>query len=91
MYCLPALFRFLSFKRLRLFWRLFRDRRVPWYAKALLPLMVFYLAKPLDPIPDVIPFLGQLDDVVVLAVGGWLFLRLCPPEVVREHRRALEG
>ncbi len=66
-------------------WRLFRDPRAPRRAKLILPFVVLYLAMPIDIVPDFIPVIGYLDDflVVVLALG--LFLRLCPPEVVREH------
>jgi len=68
----------------RLYWRLFRDRRVPILTKALLALTLVYVVSPLDVIPDVIPGIGEIDDVVVVLSGLWLFIRLCPPEVVRE-------
>ena len=68
----------------RLYWRLFRDRRVPILPKALLVLTLVYVASPLDVIPDFIPVIGEMDDIVVLLSGLWLFVRLCPPEVVRE-------
>lgn len=69
----------------RLAVHLLTDPRVPWYAKALLPGLLLYLAMPLDLIPDFIPILGQLDDLLVIAVGGWLFLRLCPKGVIEDH------
>lgn len=68
----------------RLYWRLFRDRRVPILPKALLVLTLVYAVSPLDGIPDFIPVLGEMDDLVVVLSGLWLFIRLCPPEVVRE-------
>ena len=68
----------------RLYWRLFRDRRVPTLPKALLVLTVVYVVSPLDVIPDFIPVIGEMDDVVVVLSGLWLFIRLCPPELVRE-------
>ena len=68
----------------RLYWRLFRDRRVPILPKALLVLTLVYVVSPLDVIPDFIPGIGEMDDVVVVLSGLWLFVRLCPPEVVRE-------
>jgi len=68
----------------RLYWRLFRDRRVPILPKALLVLTLVYVVSPLDIIPDFIPVIGEMDDVVVVLSGLWLFIRLCPPEVVRE-------
>ena len=68
----------------RLYWRLFRDWRVPILPKALLVLTLVYVVSPLDVIPDFIPVIGEMDDVVVVLSGLWLFIRLCPPEVVRE-------
>ena len=68
----------------RLYWRLFRDGRVPILPKALLVLTLVYVVSPLDLVPDFIPVIGEMDDVVVVLAGLWLFVRLCPPEVVRE-------
>ena len=68
----------------RLYWRLFRDRRVPLLPKALLVLTLAYVVSPLDLIPDFVPVIGEVDDVVVVLSLLWLFIRLCPPEVVRE-------
>jgi len=68
----------------RLYWRLFRDRRVSILPKALLVLTLLYVLSPLDVIPDFIPGIGEMDDVVVALAGLWLFIRLCPPETVRE-------
>jgi uncharacterized membrane protein YkvA (DUF1232 family) len=69
----------------RLYWRLFRDRRVPLLPKALLVLTALYLLSPLDIVPDFVPVIGALDDLVVGLGGLWLFVQLCPPPVVREH------
>ncbi len=69
----------------RLYWRLFRDWRVPILPKALLVLALVYVVSPLDVIPDFIPVIGEMDDIVVVLSGLWLFIRLCPPEVVRER------
>jgi len=52
--------------------------------KALLVLTLVYVVSPLDVIPDFIPVIGEMDDVVVVLSGLWLFIRLCPPELVRE-------
>jgi uncharacterized membrane protein YkvA (DUF1232 family) len=68
----------------RLYWRLFCDRRVPILPKALLVLTLLYVFSPVDVIPDFIPLIGEMDDVVVVLSGLWLFVRLCPPDVVRE-------
>jgi uncharacterized membrane protein YkvA (DUF1232 family) len=68
----------------RLYWRLFRDRRVSILPKALLVLTLLYVASPLDVVPDFIAGIGEMDDVAVVLGGLWLFVRLCPPEVVRQ-------
>jgi uncharacterized membrane protein YkvA (DUF1232 family) len=69
----------------RLYWRLFRDRRVGWLPKALLVLIAVYLVSPLDVLPDLVPLVGAMDDLAVGIGGLWLFVQLCPPAVVREH------
>lgn len=69
----------------KLYWRLFRDRRVSLLPKALLVLVGIYLLSPLDVIPEFLPVVGAMDDLAVGATGLWLFVRLCPPPVVREH------
>jgi uncharacterized membrane protein YkvA (DUF1232 family) len=69
----------------RLYWRLFCDRRVSIWPKALMVLSLLYLASPIDIIPDVIPVVGEVDDLIVLIVVCRLFMRMCPPEVVQEH------
>lgn len=75
----------------RLYWRLVTDGRVSVWPKALLALSVLYLVSPLDFIPDVIPFVGEVDDLLVLIVACRLFIYLCPPEVVREHVRRIDA
>jgi uncharacterized membrane protein YkvA (DUF1232 family) len=75
-----------------LVWRLLGDRRVATATKLVIPvLMGLYVLSPVDLLPDVIPLLGQLDDLAVLLLGANLFIQLCPSEVVREHRDALAG
>jgi len=75
---------------IRLYWRLFRDRRVPIWPKALLVGALAYVILPFDLIPDVLPVIGEVDDlVIVLAAARW-FMRWCPPELVREHARAID-
>jgi uncharacterized membrane protein YkvA (DUF1232 family) len=76
--------------KLSLVWRSFRDPDVPVVAKALLPLIVGYLAFPLDLVPDFIPVLGQLDDLVVIAAGMTLFLAMTPRHVIEHHLGELE-
>jgi len=68
-----------------LYWAL-RDPRTPWYAKALGTLVVAYAFSPLDLIPDFVPVLGYVDDLLLLPLGLWLTLRLIPPGVMAESR-----
>jgi uncharacterized membrane protein YkvA (DUF1232 family) len=63
-----------------------RDPRVPWYARALAALVAGYALSPIDLIPDFIPVVGLLDDVLLLPLGIILVIRLIPPEVMAEHR-----
>jgi uncharacterized membrane protein YkvA (DUF1232 family) len=65
-----------------------RDPRVPWYAKALGAFIVAYALSPIDLIPDFVPVIGYLDDLVLVPLGLLLMLRLIPAEVLAEHRVA---
>ena len=65
-----------------------RDPRVPWYARALGACIVAYALSPIDLIPDFIPVIGYLDDLVLVPLGLLLMLRLVPAEVLAEHRLA---
>lgn len=76
--------------KLSLLWRMFRDPDVPTTAKTVLPLLIAYVAMPFDIVPDFIPLLGQLDDLVVIAAGMTLFLALTPRHIVEYHLSALE-
>lgn len=76
-------------RQARLAWRLFRDRRVPLWTKLIPPLALAYVVLPIDILPDLALGFGQLDDVAILLIGAKLFIELSPPEVVREHLRAL--
>nr|WP_315228042.1 YkvA family protein [uncultured Albidiferax sp.] len=58
----------------------------PWYAKALGGLVVAYALSPIDLIPDFIPVLGYVDDVLLLPGLIWLAIRLLPPEVLAQCR-----
>src|SRR5438128_1859442 len=69
-----------------------RDPRTPWYARALALAVVAYAFSPIDLIPDPIPLLGYLDDLIIVPAGIALTLRLIPPEVLADARaRAAEG
>ncbi len=67
-----------------------RHPRVPWYAKVLALLVVGYALSPIDLIPDFIPVLGYLDDLVLVPLGFMLVIRLIPAEVLAECRRQSE-
>lgn len=63
-----------------------RDPRVPWYAKTLAVAIAAYALSPIDLIPDFIPVVGYLDDLILLPLGIWLAISLIPPEVMAECR-----
>ncbi|MCX7893003.1 MAG: YkvA family protein [Burkholderiales bacterium] len=65
-----------------------RDPRTPWYAKLLGVVIVAYALSPVDLIPDFIPVIGYLDDLVLVPLGIALLLRLVDPEVMAEARLA---
>ena len=64
-----------------------KDRRTPWYAKALIAVIIAYALSPVDLIPDFIPVLGYLDDLILVPVGIYLALKLVPAEILEEHRQ----
>lgn len=68
-----------------------RDPRTPWLARAFGVLVVAYALSPIDLIPDFIPVLGLLDDLVLLPAGIALILKMVPPEVMAEHRARAEA
>ena len=63
-----------------------KDPRTPWYAKALIFFVVAHTFSPIDLIPDFIPVLGYLDDLIITPGGLWLAVRMIPPEVLAEAR-----
>ena len=67
-------------------WFAYRDPRAPWPAKALCVVTVAYALSPIDLIPDFIPVLGYLDDVILLPGLIWLVVRLMPPAVMDDAR-----
>lgn len=77
-------------RKLRLALALTRDSRIPLVVRAIPPGLVLYLATPIDVIPDFIPVIGHLDDVVILIVGVGLLLRFTRRSVLEEHVSRLE-
>src|SRR5438132_4877270 len=67
-------------------YRAARDPRVPWYAKALAFCVAGYALSPIDLIPDFIPVLGYLDDLIIVPLGIALAIRLVPPPLMAEFR-----
>lgn len=65
-----------------------RDDRVPWYVKALALAVAGYALSPIDLIPDFIPVLGYLDDLIIVPLGIAAVLKLVPPALVDEQRTA---
>lgn len=65
-----------------------RDPRVPWHAKVLAVAVAGYALSPIDLIPDFIPVLGYLDDLIIVPLGIMLVLKLIPPQIMAEHRDA---
>ena len=64
------------------------DPRVPWYAKAVAMAVAAYALSPIDLIPDFVPVLGYLDDIVIVPLGILLALKLVPPALMAEFREA---
>jgi uncharacterized membrane protein YkvA (DUF1232 family) len=64
------------------------DPRVPWYAKALAIAVAAYALSPIDLIPDFIPVIGYLDDLIIVPLGILLVVHMIPDEVMAEHRAA---
>lgn len=78
-------------REVRVVARLAWDPRVGWAPRVVALAVAAYLASPIDLIPDAIPVLGLLDDLVILPAGIWLVLRLVPPSLVEEHRAAIDA
>ena len=67
-------------------WLAARDPRVPWYAKMIAGCVAAYALSPIDLIPDFIPVLGYLDDLVIVPLGILLVVALIPPHIMAQHR-----
>lgn len=63
-----------------------RDPRTPWYARAVVGLVAAYALSPIDLIPDFIPVIGYLDDLIIVPLGILLVIRMVPAEVMAEAR-----
>lgn len=67
-------------------WIAARDPRTPWYAKALAAAVAAYALSPIDLIPDFVPMLGYLDDLIIVPLGIMLVVKLVPAELMAEFR-----
>ncbi|KOP70237.1 hypothetical protein AMS59_20640 [Lysinibacillus sp. FJAT-14745] len=68
----------------------YKDPRTPWYAKLLAMLVVAYAFSPIDLIPDFIPVIGYLDDLIIVPLGITLALKLIPHNVIEDNKEAAE-
>jgi uncharacterized membrane protein YkvA (DUF1232 family) len=69
-------------------WFAYKHPDTPWYAKLWTAVVVGYALSPIDLIPDFIPILGYLDDLVLVPAGIWIALQLIPPHALAEGRKA---
>lgn len=76
--------------QIRLGWFLLIDGKVSLLTKAIIPAALLYVISPVDFIPDVIPVLGQLDDLGMVMAGLAIFIRMCPPELVQYYKDQLK-
>lgn len=72
-------------------WLAARDPRTPWYARVLAVAVAAYALSPIDLIPDVIPVLGYLDDVILVPLGILAVVALVPRDVMAECRARAEA
>lgn len=68
----------------------YRDNRTPWYAKVVAICVVAYAFSPIDLIPDFIPVLGYLDDLIIVPIGISLALKLIPSHIIEDNREKAE-
>ena len=69
-------------------WIAARDPRTPWYSKLAAGAVAAYALSPIDLIPDFIPVLGYLDDLLIVPLGVLLVVKLIPPDLMAEYRAA---
>lgn len=71
-------------------WFALKHPDTPWYARALAAVITAYALSPIDLIPDFIPVLGYLDDLIIVPAGVWLLLKIVPENVVVDSRAKSE-
>ncbi len=79
-------------QEVRLAWALLRDPRVPTWPKVLIPtLWLAYLIFPVDILPDIVPVLGEVDDLMLFLILVRLFIAMSPQDVVQDIEARLRG
>ena len=71
-------------------WFALKHPDTPWYARVLAAVITAYALSPVDLIPDFIPVLGYLDDLIIVPAGVWLLLRIVPEQVLADSRAQSE-
>ena len=74
-------------KELRVIYIAYKRPDVPWYAKVVAIIVVGYALSPIDLIPDFVPVLGYLDDIILIPLGILLVVKLIPKDIVEECRK----
>jgi len=69
----------------------YRDPRIPWYAKLFIAVVVAYAFSPIDLIPDFIPVLGYLDDLLLIPLGVTLAIKMIPDSIMDEARKKTQA
>ena len=77
-------------KEIKVLYIAYKKPEVPWYAKALSAIVIGYALSPIDLIPDFIPVLGYLDDLLLIPLGIFLVIKLIPKEILEECRAEAE-
>lgn len=76
-------------QQIRLVFYLIKDQEVPLYLKILPFAGILYTLFPIDIITDIVPVLGQLDDLTILLIGAKVFIEMAPPQVVARHMNSM--
>jgi uncharacterized membrane protein YkvA (DUF1232 family) len=76
-------------KEIDLYKLILKHRRTPWLARAFLGLAVIYILLPFDIIPDFIPLIGQIDDLLIVPALLYIALRIVPREVIEDCRKMI--
>ena len=79
------LFRLIS--SIRLIWKLLTDSRVPFWIRIALPLALLYVISPIDILPDFIPVMGRVDDIIAIVASIMILLKLAPKKVVNQYKK----